>query len=288
MSGLRGAARAGVIRSTIVRSRAVAVTLALLTGCGSFSAGEAPIADAGAEDSSSADASAPEANAPDASGDDAGALVPLPPDCVERGTSLLDEVFDALPPEGWSMDDPQNLLVLDLDPEDVVSQPASFRAGITPRPSGTATGLIQRVLQENLGETICVTFQGRLFVQGPFGTGRDNAVSIANVELGVSSDDSTRAGVALVVGREGLRLRVQKNETLPIAYGDDVNFQRWTIVIGREARKVTFWIGANSVTLPLEMPVRPEAATLAFGIHATGQVPAVIFHMDDFRVAVLP
>lgn len=269
-----------------MRSRTVAVTLALLTGCGSFSAGEALIADSGTGDASATDAG--DADAGGDAGDPPGAPLPSPQDCLARGTSLLDEVFDALPPPGWTKDDPQNLLTLDADPEDVVSKPTSFRAGIAPRVSGTNTGLIRRLLQQNFGETICVTFQGRLFVQGPFGTGGDNAVSIASVTLGASRANSSRTSVALVVGPEGLRLRVDEDATPPIDFGDDVSYQRWTIVIGRTARKVAFWIGANSVTLPIEMPVRPEGASLAFGIHATGLVPTVTFHMDDLRVAVLP
>ena len=201
---------------------------------------------------------------------------------------VLDERFDALPAEDWSEVDPQDLLVLDPDAEDVVSPPTSFRAATVPQVSGNTSGLIQRILQQSFAETLCVTFQGRLLVQGMFGTGEDHAVTIASAELGASNEFSSKAGGALVVDRKGLRLRVQNKDAPPIAYGNDVDFQRWTIVIGRAARKVAFWIGPNNVTLPLDMPFTPKAASFAFGIDATGQVPVVLFHMDDLRISVVP
>ncbi len=229
-----------------------------------------------------------------AAGGDAGApSLPSPQDCVSGGTTLAETSFDTLPPAGWNKTDPANLLVLDMDAEDVVSAPSSFRAGVNARPPG-AVAVIQRALQRSLAGTICVTFQGRLDVGGEgFGTTEKDYVGLFGAELQARDGDPGKRSIGAAVDATGLRLHIKdptQEQVTPsgIPYGDDITYQRWTLIIGRAAREVAFWIGSNRIQLPLDMPFDPGLAAFTFGVSTSGTVPAVTLHMDDVRIALLP
>lgn len=278
-----------MIASIRVRPAAVATVVMLLAGCGSFGANEPAAADAGAD--ASMDASA---DGGAAGGDAPAASLPTPQDCVNGGTTLAETTFDTLPPSGWNETDPGNLLMLDMDAEDVVSAPSSFRAGTGARSSGGVVATIQRALQRSLAGTICVTFQGRLDVGGEgFGTTEKDYVGLFGAELQARAGDGEKRSIGVAVDATGLRLHIKdptQDHVTPsgVAYGDDVTYQRWTLIIGRAAREVAFWIGPNHIDLPLDMPFDPGLAAFTFGVAANGKVPAVTLHMDDVRIALLP
>lgn len=276
-----------VIPSIPLRPEAAALIVAVLAGCGSFGATEAPTADASVPNDAAGGGGAD-------AGDAAAPSLPSPQDCVDRGTTLLEEPFNAVPPAGWNKTDTANLVSLDKDAEDVVSAPSAFRAGVTAQSSAGMVGVIQRVFQRSLAGTICVTFQGRLYVgaQG-FGTTDKDYVAIFGAEVRPNDADPAKESIGVSVDASGLRLHVQdstQDAVTPsgIAYGDDVTYQRWTLVIGRAARQVAFWIGPNRIDLPLDLPFDPGLAAFTFGVAASGKVPEVIFHMDDLRIALVP
>jgi hypothetical protein len=264
------------------------VTTLLLAACGSF--GTSPASGTNVRDASST--AGEDAAGEDAAGKDAGADLPSPQECLQQGASLVQERFDLIPPQGWNRTDTANALSLDTDPEDVVSKPTSFRAGITARTSGTARGLILRNFQQSFAGTICVTFQGRLFMgtEG-FGATPNDVVGIVDLDLRSDAGDARKVHVGLVVTKGGLRMHVVDDArddltAPPIDHGDGA-YEQWTLVMSRMARKAGLWVGAEAVTLPFDLPFDPGFASIAFGVSASGQVPTTTFHMDDLRIAIL-
>lgn len=280
-----------MIPSSDVRSRAVLVAAALLAGCGTFGETEAPPGDAGtASPDAIADAAAP----PPPPIDAGSSGLPTPDDCALRGTTLDAQGFETMPPVGWTESDPEDLVTLDADPEDVVSAPTSLRAGVVARSSGAANGTIARTFPQALAGTLCITFQGRLFV-GPEGFGATPAndfVGLFGADLAESAGAKVAVGVGVAIDQNGLRLHHQdatRDVVSPsVAFGDDVTYQRWTLVIAPSARRAAFWIGANHVEMPFELPTQMAVLTIKLGVAASGRVPEVTFHAEDLRVALLP
>jgi len=280
-----------------VLPRCLVVAVALLAGCGSFSATESPSADASADAAAAGDAtSLADADASGDAGDlgDAGAAALLSAqDCELKGSVLVDEHFSTLPPSGWNLDNPSSLVALDGDPGDFVSAPTGFRAGIVARTSGTTFGTLQRTFNQAVMGTICVTFQGRLFMgTETFGKAAADQVGLFGIELRATAAGPPTPQVMLVVRRGGLLLRVvdaagDAVTSSPINHGDGA-YERWGIVLSRAARKAALWVGSDTTALPLDLPFDPGNITFGFGVATTGQVSTVTFHMDDLRIAVVP